>query len=169
VRSGARQLTPQADYQGDPIRPARIAAACALACIVVALPAPAEAKKSNAGPLMLQKINQVRARHGLGPLRLSPSLRRSSGRFAHWLMATDQFGHRANVSASHRFSRLGEALAMHAGRKPAVRHTVREWLASPPHRRIVLSRGMPWIGLGMSRGRFGSHRAVIWVLQVGKL
>ena len=40
---------------------------------------------------MLQKINRARAHHGLRPLRLSPSLRRSSGRFAHHLMAADVF------------------------------------------------------------------------------
>jgi uncharacterized protein YkwD len=118
---------------------------------------------------MLKKINQTRTRHGLPALRRSPSLRRSSGHFAHWLMANDAFGHRAHVSASPRFNKLGEALAMHSGRKPGVRRTVRQWLASPVHRKIVLSRGMPWIGLGMSRGRFGGHHAVIWVLQVGKL
>jgi hypothetical protein len=84
-------------------------------------------------------------------------------------MANDAFGHRAHGSASPRFNKLGEALAMHSGRKPGVRRTVRQWLASPVHRKIVLSRGMPWIGLGMSRGRFGGHHAVIWVLQVGKL
>jgi len=50
-----------------------------------------------------------------------------------------------------------------------VRRTLRSWLASPAHRKLVLNRGMPWIGLGMARGRFGGHRAVIWVLQVGKL
>ncbi len=135
----------------------------------MALPAPAEAGKSHAATLMLQKINQARAHHGLRALRFSPSLRRSSGRFAHHLMATDVFGHRAHVSASRRFHRLGEALAMHSGRKPGVRRTVRQWLGSPAHRRLVLNRGMPWVGLGMARGRFGGHRAVIWVLQVGKL
>jgi uncharacterized protein YkwD len=118
---------------------------------------------------MLKKINETRARHGLPPLRRSPSLRRSSGRFAHWLMAHDTFGHRAHVSASHRFRKLGEALAMHGGRKPGVRGTLRRWLSSHAHRKLVLTRALRWIGLGMSRGRFGRHRAVIWVLQVGKL
>jgi uncharacterized protein YkwD len=118
---------------------------------------------------MLQKINEARAKHGLPALRSSPSLGRTSSRFARWQMAHDAFGHRAGVSASHRFDRLGEALAMHSGRKPGVRGTLRQWLSSPGHRKIVLSRGMPWIGVGMARGRFGSRRAVIWVLQVGKL
>jgi uncharacterized protein YkwD len=169
VSSGARQLTPQADNRGLHIHPARIAAACALACLVVLLPAPAEARKSHAGALMLQKINQARAKHGLRPLRLSPSLRRSSGRFARHLMTTDTFGHQSRVSASRRFRRLGEALAMHGGRRPGVRRTVRRWLASPSHRKLVLNRGMPWIGVGMARGHFGRRRTVIWVLQVGKL
>jgi uncharacterized protein YkwD len=135
--------------------------------VALALPAPAQA--GHAGGLMLEKINQTRARHGLPPLRRSPSLRRSSGRFAHYLMSHDTFGHRAHVSASHRFHKLGEALAMHTGGKPGVRGTLRKWLRSPGHRKLVLTRAMRWIGVGMSRGRFGSHRAVIWVLQVGKL
>jgi uncharacterized protein YkwD len=118
---------------------------------------------------MLRKVNAARARHGLPALRPSRSLGRSSGRFAHWLMSHGLFGHRAGVSASHRFRRLGEALAMHSGSKPGIRGTVRSWLGSPAHRAIVLTHSMRWIGVGMSRGRFGGHRAVIWVLQVGAL
>jgi uncharacterized protein YkwD len=153
--------------RGEPLRPARIAVACSLASLTLALPAPAEG--SHANGLMLQKINQVRARHGLPSLRRSPSLGRSSGRFAHWLMAHDTFGHRTRVSASHRFHKVAEALAMHRGRKPGVRGTVRRWLRSRAHRSILLSRSRLWLGVGMSRGRFGRHRAVIWVLQTGKL
>ena len=119
--------------------------------------------------MMLEKINEKRARHGLPAFRKSPSLRRTAGRFARWLMAHDSFGHRARVSASRRFRKAGEALAIHGGRKPGVRRTLRVWLRSPNHRKLILSRRMPWIGLGMSRGRFGRHRAVIWVLQVGRL
>ena len=151
------------------MRPAaRIVAACAVCVVAVALAPPAQAR-SHAGALMLEKINQTRARHGLPALRSSPSLGRSSARFARWLMAHDSFGHRARVSASRRFHRAGEALAMHGGRKPGVRRTLRRWLHSPAHRKLVLGRGMPWIGVGMARGRFGGGPAVIGVLQVGKL
>lgn len=167
-RSGARQLTPQADNEGDPLRPARIAAACLLSCLALALPAQAQAG-SHAGQLMLRRINATRAGHGLPALRRSRSLASSSGRFARWLMSNGVFGHRAGVSASHRFRRLGEALAMHSGSRPGVRGTLRRWLGSPAHRAIVLTRSMRWIGVGMARGRFGGHPAVIWVLQVGSL
>jgi uncharacterized protein YkwD len=118
---------------------------------------------------MLEKINETRARHGVPVLRKSPSLRRSSGRFARWLMRHDLFAHRSRVSASRRFNRLGEALSMHSGRKPRVRRTLRMWLRSSSHRKLVLGRGRNYIGLGMARGHFRGRRAVIWVLQVGKL
>jgi uncharacterized protein YkwD len=138
-----------------------------LACLALAFPAPVQA--NHAQRLMVEKINKVRARNGLRPFRRSPSLTRTSSRFARWLMARDLLAHRARVSASRRFRRLGEALAMHTGRKPGVRGTLRAWLASPPHRQIVLTRSMRWAGVGLSRGRFGRRRAVIWVLQTGKL
>ena len=149
------------------MRPARIVVACSLASLALALPGTAQA--GNASSLMFQKINQTRARYGLAPLRSSPSLSRSSNRFASWLMAHDTFGHRGHVSASHRFKRLGEALALHGGSRPGVRSTLRQWLSSSAHRAIVLSHSMRWMGASMCRGRFGRHRAVIWVLQVGKL
>jgi uncharacterized protein YkwD len=149
------------------LRPGRIAFACSLAVLTLALPSPAMAH--HAPDLMIQKINEVRARHGLPPLRSSPSLGRSSRRFAGWLMAHDSFGHRTRVSASRRFRKVGEAMAMHRGRKPRVRRTVRRWLRSSAHRKLLLTRSMNWLGAGLCRGRFGRRRSVIWVIQVGRL
>ena len=54
-------------------------------------------------------------------------------------------------------------------RNPVYRREPYPCDGSPVHRAIVLTRAMRWIGVGMSRGRFGGGRAVIWVLQVGKL
>jgi uncharacterized protein YkwD len=131
---------------------------------VLLVPA-APAEGHHATGLMIRKVNEVRGSHGLRPLRSSPSLTRSSARFARWMVSSGVFGHRSRVSASHRFSRLGEALAMHAGRRPGVRRTVRGWLRSPHHRGLLFTRSMNWIGAGMASGR----RRVIWVLQVGRL
>ncbi len=117
---------------------------------------------------MVQVINKVRARHGLYPLRTSPSLQRSSKRFSRRLMAMNRFGHASRVSASRRFRRLGEALALHGGRRLKIRRTVRRWLRSSAHRRIVLTRSMRLVGAGVTRGRFGRSRATIWVLQTGR-
>jgi uncharacterized protein YkwD len=149
------------------LRLVRIAAACVLASLTLALPTSAEA--NHASNVMVAQINKVRARHGLPPLRSSPSLNRSSRRFARTMIRRDFFGHRSRVSASRRFRRLGEALAMHSGRRPGVRGTLRGWLRSPSHRKLVLTRSRRYVGAGMARGRLGRGRAVIWVMQVGKL
>jgi uncharacterized protein YkwD len=141
-----------------------------LVLLVLALPAPASAKRANtaAAGSMIGKINEARARHGLRPLRPSSSLLGSSGRFASYLMHRDVLGHRSHVSAGGHFKRLGEALAMHPGTRLGVSSTVRAWLGSPGHRAIILTRSMNLIGAGVVRGRFRGHRATIWVVQTAR-
>jgi uncharacterized protein YkwD len=45
---------------------------------------------------------------------------------------------------------------------------VRQWLHSPGHRAIVLSKRFSYVGVGLSRGRLGGTAATIWVLQAGR-
>jgi uncharacterized protein YkwD len=148
------------------------AAVCCLAVpvfLTFSTPAPAQAAShAELSTAMVAKINQVRGRYGLRPLHVSPSLMRSSQRFSSDLLHANAFGHRSHVSANGRFSRLGEALAMHNGSRAGIARTVRAWLNSPPHRREVLTSSMSLVGTGMARGRWRHGRAVIWVLQVGK-
>ena len=135
--------------------------------MIAAFTMPAEiAAASGPSDEMIEVINKVRARHGLHALSAPPSLHRSSGAFSRRLMGSNRFGHGSRVSASRGFRRLGEALALHAGRRIAIRRTVRKWLRSSGHRAIVLTR-MRYAGAGVTRGRFGRNRATIWVLQVG--
>lgn len=118
---------------------------------------------------MITAINKVRARHGLGALRTSSSLMGSARRYSSWLMANDVFAHQSRIQASSRFAVLGEALAMHYDRKFSVSGTVRQWMNSPPHRALVLTTAMKWMGVGATRGRYGSSAATIWVLHTGRL
>jgi len=118
---------------------------------------------------MISAINQVRAQHGLHAFVRSSSLRGSAERYSQWLMANDVFAHQSRIQASSRFDALGEALAMHSGHRYKVWGTVRQWMNSPPHRAILLSSLMRRCGAGVARGRFGSGRATIWVLHVGRL
>jgi len=118
---------------------------------------------------MLGAINETRAKNKLDALRESPSLIGSATRFSHWLMANDSFGHLGGIQASNRFALLGEALAMHTGRDFSVKGTLAQWMGSPPHRALVLSSTMRWMGTGVTRGRLGSTAATVWVLQVGRL
>ena len=144
-----------------------------MAVVVLVLPAAsgARARAANAAAesKMLTAINKVRAKHGLYALRASRSLMGSARRYSRWLMANDTFRHLSRIQASSRFSLVGEALAMHTGRSFSVRGTINQWMASPPHRALVLSNAMKWGGAGVTRGRFGASQATIWVLHTGRI
>jgi uncharacterized protein YkwD len=134
----------------------------------LALPAiPAQAKASPTTSL-INKINQVRAAHGLKALRTNRSLCRTSQRYSRRMMQTGYFGHQARIQASRRFKRLGEVLEWRRGHKPAVRGTVGDWLNSPGHRSVILSPSFRYIGAGLTRGKFRGRRAGIWVAQLGR-
>ena len=115
---------------------------------------------------MLERINAVRAHHGLHPLRLSRGLNGSSYRYARYLMTRDRFGHASRIRASG-FRVLGEVLEMHAGYRAQVGGTFRTWMNSPGHRYVLLSSRFYWIGLGRVAGRFHGRRSTIWVGQLG--
>jgi uncharacterized protein YkwD len=116
---------------------------------------------------MLLKVNEVRAAHGLRPLREAPRLERSAGRYARWILRADRFEHQSRIQASSRFRRLGENLSLHGGHRPRVRYTVRAWMHSPGHRALLLSRGFRWLGAGKAAGRYGGRSATTWVLHLG--
>ena len=156
------------------MRLARSALAAALASVLLMLAAaPAEGShrsiraRAAAVDAMIQKINEVRASHGLRPLIPSASLESSSQRFAADLMAEDALQHRARPSTSAAYRSAGEVLAMHAGSQDRVGSTVASWMRSPSHRAVLLTQSMREIGAGVAHGRFGRSRAVIWVAQVG--
>lgn len=127
----------------------------------------ASAGQPDAAWAMLKRINAFRHDHGLHSLHMNKSLRHSAYRFSRQLMRTDRFSHASHIEASRHFRRLGEILALHRGRSPAVRYTLRAWANSPEHRAILLSDQFTSIGLGRTYGRFQGHRANIWVGQLG--
>jgi uncharacterized protein YkwD len=142
------------------------------AVVVLAIPATAGARPAanqRAEADMLDAINEVRHEHGLYALRKSKSLGGSARRYSTWLMANDTFRHLSSIQASSRFSMLGEALAMHSGRRFGVRSTIDQWMNSPPHRALVLTAAMRWVGTGVTRGSFGASPSTIWVLHLGRL
>lgn len=121
------------------------------------------AARAAATDAMVQKINQVRARYGVRPLRGSATLIGESQQYAATLMRADVLRH---SSVSRAAGRSGEVLAMHLGRNPRPRSTVAKWMRSPGHRAVLLSGSMRAIGAGYAQGRFGRARAVVWVVRV---
>lgn len=73
------------------------------------------------------------------------------GYFAHGSMAERlaRFGVRG--------PRLGENLAWGVGSAAGPRTIVRSWLASPPHRAMLLRPGFRRVGIGSLAGPFAGH------------
>ena len=137
-----------------------------LAMLASALAVPSAASATPATGA-LNAVNFVRARHHMRALRFSRTLQRSARRYARHLMHSGYFGHASRIHASRRFHMLGECLELHRGR-PSVRRAVLDWLHSPAHRAILLSRRFRFAGVGLATGRFHGHRSTIWVMHFGR-
>jgi uncharacterized protein YkwD len=143
--------------------------ACLWLAIVLVLMAPCPAAGAAAGQSarMVERVNRMRAHHGLPALRTSKSLTRSAGRYARWMLSHDHLGHSATIRAPRRFRRLGETLAWHLGWAPQTASTLKQWSESPPHRAALLSPSFHHIGAGFRRGRVGDSRVTAWVAHLG--
>ena len=151
-------------------REARLRRIAALLVVSVGLGVALSATPAMAAPevKMFKTINEIRRAHGLAKLRPSFSLFVSSKLYARRMMRSDYFGHQARIPVASRFRAAGETLAWHRGWRLSPRRTVRRWMASPPHRAVLLSSRYTRVGVGRARGRFGSARATMWVAHVGR-
>jgi uncharacterized protein YkwD len=90
-------------------------------------------------------VNTERAEHGLPALQASNDLTRSADAFAHRLARRGQFRHERRIRVQRgRYSHVGETLALNLD----VAGAVRAWMASPPHRKLLLSRKFKLAGAG---------------------
>jgi uncharacterized protein YkwD len=133
--------------------------------LIAAVTAPAAAA-APAGDAVDQ-LNDIRRANGLAPLRQSPSLARSSTRYARHMVRTDYFGHSSRIAVSSQFGRAGETLALHDGFSPQAGETIADWMTSPGHRAVLMSSRYRWVGMGLARGRIGSRLVTVWVAHVG--
>ena len=137
------------------------------ALIAAAVVLPAGPAAASAQEDAIAQLNQVRSANGLPQLRVSPSLHRSSTRYARQMINTDYFGHRSRISVSSQFGRAGETLALQSGWGSPPSQTVHSWMNSPAHRAVLLSRSFRWVGMGSARGRIDSRLVTVWVAHVG--
>ena len=139
-----------------------------LAALASAVAVPATASAKPAHLRMLDRVNAVRAQHGLAPFRHARVLARSADRYSRAMMRAGYFGHSSRIHASRRFRSLGEILEIHRGLRPAVGYTLGDWMRSPYHRSLVLSSHFRYAGAGFTRGSFHGRRATIWVMHFGR-
>ncbi len=116
---------------------------------------------------MVDKINEVRRADGVPPLRYSPSLSRSSARYARYLARGNRFQHAPRIRASSRFSGLGEILARSSAGQIDRVGTIVSWLGSPSHRDVLLSPSFRFIGAGRAWSRLEQGGALVWTVQFG--
>jgi uncharacterized protein YkwD len=145
----------------------RVRTVALLAALASALALPAGASANSKTMEMLSAVNGVRAQYGLPALHYSRSLAHSARHYSRSMLHHGYFGHDSRIHASRRFRTLGEILDYRRGLRPAVRRTLRDWLGSPEHRAIIMSRGFSYAGAGYSRGRFQGHRATLWTMHFG--
>jgi uncharacterized protein YkwD len=119
------------------------------------------------------EVARVRAREGAQELRADAQLDLAAARHATDMFERRYFSHtspgggdladrgrRAGYAVRRCAWRLGELLAWGVGARSTAAGTVRAWLDSPPHRRILLSSRYRELGLGTQGGtpyaRFGA-------------
>jgi uncharacterized protein YkwD len=118
-------------------------------------------------------VNRVRARHGRRGLAADGRLMRAAARHAADMARRHYFSH-VSPSGSGPAQRaraagwrggVGEAIAWGCGALSSPRATVRAWMASPPHRAILVG-GRHAVGVGY-RGTRACGGHADWVLDVG--
>jgi uncharacterized protein YkwD len=135
--------------------------------VVAATLLPAATAAANPQQEAIGQLNEVRRANGLPALHGSAALDRSSTRYARHMVDMHRFGHASRIAVASQFARAGETLALHPGWTPLPDQTLDEWMSSPTHRAVLLSRSYRWIGIGIARGRIGSRLVTVWVAHVG--
>ncbi|HWH05241.1 MAG TPA: CAP domain-containing protein [Gaiellaceae bacterium] len=116
---------------------------------------------------LLIAVNAARTAHGLKPLTVDARLTRAARAHSLRMLRTSTFSHgalAARMTASGARGPLyGENLAWGVGSRAAARTVVRQWLASPAHRRNLLRPGFRRIGVGAPVGTFAGYRGAVVV------
>ena len=134
---------------------------------------------ANTVPTITCLVNVVRAQHGLPRVRASAALVRSAQLRAGAIARCRQFSHtpcgqsfsapfRAVGYARGRYS-VGENLA-YASSAPPPQQAIHLWLASPAHRRLLLTRAFREFGAAVVAvdDLGGSGAATVWVAHLGR-
>jgi uncharacterized protein YkwD len=144
----------------------------------------AVAREPSLEALVLQRINEVRAAHGLGRLTASSGLTRAALTHSRSMVVNGFFAHESKNGAPFwqrlksfygppsRGWTVGENLAMFGGAKPDANAIVESWMASPPHRANLLSKLFGNVGLAIlhdpaAGGVYGGLPTWVVTLDVG--
>ena len=132
-----------------------------IACLCALALAPASEARSQSAKdaSLVGQVNAARAAHGVPALRVDASLASAARAHSAAMLRGGFFEHRNFAARIRRHGgrgrTLGENIAWGNGPFGTARGIVNQWLASPPHRQILLGRAFRRVGVGTSVGRFG--------------
>jgi uncharacterized protein YkwD len=164
-----------------------VASAAVLVSAPVATPnAPTKLERRAAlEAAVVREMNRVRAARGLSPLNAAPALRTAARSHSQAMLSYGFFSHHSKDGTvfSERIRRyytdsgytrwaVGEALMASTGRLVDAEAVVAAWLASPPHRAIVLSPTWRDAGIGVlyapsAPANFGGTEAIVVTADFG--
>jgi uncharacterized protein YkwD len=161
------------------MRTALLACSAVICCCFVIAWQPGSAEAKNAGldraeRKVVRLVNRIRARHGLRRLKSSPTLATAASVHTGDMLRSDFLGHASSdgTPMGHRVRRytaadwVGESIAAVSRRGSTARRVVRMWMASPPHRAVLLSPSGRRIGVGKRAGRLGSARRAVYTADL---
>lgn len=120
---------------------------------------------------MLRELNRVRAAHRLAPLREDARMDRGAAGHSQDMARHGYFAHGAwpgRVMAAAGSARsIGETIGwrVQASPRSEARAMVREWLGSPPHRRVLLDGDFRRVGIGRATSSSGGHPTALYTVD----
>ena len=148
----------------------RALVACLMTTCVLA-PAATAARMGATERAVVERINDVRGRHGLAPLRGDKRLTRAADAHSRDMLRQDFFAHSSSNGTSphdrirhYRPARLvGETLAyVPKGGRASARSVVRMWKRSAGHRAVLTTARFRRIGVSRKRGRLQGRKVTMF-------
>ncbi len=144
--------------------------ALTLTCGLPAADADASARTDRVERSVVKRLNGIRARNGLGKLRLDRKLARAADVHSSDMVRADFFAHESSdgtpfqqrIAAFVRRRETGETLAyLAASQHRKAARVVRLWMRSPGHRAALMTPRFRRIGVAKRRGElYGQPSAV---------
>jgi uncharacterized protein YkwD len=127
-----------------------------LLLVLTSVPAAAMSVSPAVEKALLTRLNAIRHRQGLAPLRLYHRLIAVARGHSRYLARIQRLDHLSadgtpaqdRIWQTLRAALVGETLAV----GPNARWIATAWLQSPPHRAILLNPAFRWVGIGVVRG-----------------
>jgi uncharacterized protein YkwD len=156
-----------------PLRRVPLGLACTLLALLSAAAPGVAAARSEGGfaRAMLRELNRVRASHHLAAVREDGSMDRGAAGHSRDMARRGYFAHGAwpgrVMAAAGRAHSVGEVIGWRVRSSPSGEASamVREWLGSPPHRRVLLDGDFSRVGIGRATSHQNGHPTALYTVD----